>query len=65
MAEMDRLIGDSDQSYQKKMEKGFKKFGMAIVKYGRTLKCKSTPQCFRTLADRIPVQRDHKEYQGM
>ena len=62
MAEMDRLIVES---YHGKLEQGFTKFGMAIVKYGLSLKSKSTPKCFKTLADRIPVQRDHKEYQGM
>ena len=52
MAEMDSLIGKSeDQSYQGKMENGFKKFGMVIVKYSRSLKSKSTPPCFKMLVD--------------
>ncbi|XP_072048029.1 LOW QUALITY PROTEIN: uncharacterized protein [Amphiura filiformis] len=64
MAEMDCLIGTSEgQSYQDKLENGFKKFGMAIVKYGRSLKAKSTSKYFKTLSDKIPVQRDQKEYQ--
>ncbi|XP_041452630.1 uncharacterized protein LOC121426075 isoform X2 [Lytechinus variegatus] len=64
MAEMDRLIGSSeDKGFKGKMTLGFKKFGMAIVKYGKRLKAKSTPQCFKILAERIPITRDDKEYQ--
>ena len=63
MAEMDRLIGSSEEKgFKGKMTLGFTKFGMAIVK---RLKAKSTPQCFKILAERIPITRDDKEYQGM
>lgn len=66
MAEMDRLIGSTEKKgFEGKMARGFQKFGMAIVKYGKRLKVKSTPQSFRVLADRIPTTRDDQEYQGM
>ena len=61
---MDRLIG-TGQSYQEKMSRGFEKFGMAIVKYGNSLKAKSTSTEFKILSKRIPLHRDAKEYQGM